>query len=280
MIQDDQSSPEIEKDYLVWKLTNLDNKESSIYKEDIFLSYCDSEVRAMELRPARGLFACQSEINPEMRNVVVNWLNEVTDEFHLKKETFFLAVDYLDRFLERRALPPQSLQLIGITALFIASKYQEIEVPILEKFVDITDRTYSQEEIVVAERIILATLNFELCAVTVLDFLQYYLGTLEWIYPKAYYYALYLAELVIGQYSFRLAYRPSQLAASIALLTQHFMRVSQCHQTLTLEDIPTTSLYDCVRDIMMEVASQSNQMLINKYSKTQYGSVSLIFQMT
>jgi len=261
MIQDDQSSPEI------------------YYKEDIFLSYCDSEVRAMELRPARGLFACQSEINPEMRNVVVNWLNEVTDEFHLKKETFFLAVDYLDRFLERRALPPQSLQLIGITALFIASKYQEIEVPILEKFVDITDRTYSQEEIVVAERIILATLNFELCAVTVLDFLQYYLGTLEWIYPKAYYYALYLAELVIGQYSFRLAYRPSQLAASIALLTQHFMRVSQC-QTLALEDIPTTSLYDCVRDIMMEVASQSNQMLINKYSKTQYGSVSLIYQMT
>lgn len=272
----DHSSPEIAQGYALWKMTNLEGFEN-VYKEDIFESYCETENRTMELRPPRGLYSVETEITADMRNVVANWLNEVIDEFHLKKETLFLAVDFLDRFLERRALPPQSLQLIGITSLLIASKYQEIDIPSIERFVDITDRSYTQQEIIVAERILLCTLNFELCAVTIIDFVHYYLGQLEWLYPKAYYYALYLSELVMGQYSFRLNYRPSQLAAAIAYLTQHFIALTTRKTGLqNLQDMVSSSLYDCVRDIMIELASQSNQMLISKYSKTQYGSVSLI----
>lgn len=272
---DHSTTPDIAQGYALFKTTNLEVFEQSVYKEDIFDSYCESEERAMGLRRPEGLNAVQSEVTSDMRNVVVNWLNEVTDEFHLRKETFFLAVENLDRFLERRVLPPQSLQLIGITALFIASKFQEIEVPPLEKFVDITDRSYTHQEILMAERIILCTLKFELCTVTLIDFLQYYLGQLEWLYPKAYYYALYLSELVIGEYSFRLNYRPSQLASAIAYLTQHFITLTN-RQNEPHADISRTSLYDCVRAIMLELGSKSNQMLVAKYSKAQYGSVSLI----
>ncbi|TMW97209.1 hypothetical protein EJD97_005991 [Solanum chilense] len=51
---------------------------------------------------------------------------QVHDKLELKQETLFLAVNSLDRFLEKQVVAKNKLQLVGLVAFLIASKYEEI----------------------------------------------------------------------------------------------------------------------------------------------------------
>ena len=64
------------------------------------------------------------------------------------------------------------LQLVGVTAMFLASKYEEMYVPAIEDFVYMTDNTYTKAEIRQMEIEILKTLNFLLCKPLPLHFLR------------------------------------------------------------------------------------------------------------
>ena len=65
-----------------------------------------------------------SLLTSKMRALLVDWLVEVQVQFDLLQETLFLSVSILDRFLqvEGRKTPKNKLQLVGVTALFIACK--------------------------------------------------------------------------------------------------------------------------------------------------------------
>ena len=52
-------------------------------------------------------------------------LGQVCEVYRLHRETFNLAVDFIDRYLTvKQDIPKQRLQLIGTTALFIAAKIE------------------------------------------------------------------------------------------------------------------------------------------------------------
>jgi hypothetical protein len=61
---------------------------------------------------------------------------ELADQFNLVPETVFLAVNYVDRFLSIKNVPQHRLQLLGTTAAFIASKYEEVSPLTLDDLVD------------------------------------------------------------------------------------------------------------------------------------------------
>ena len=63
----------------------------------------------------------QTDITPNMRTILVDWLVEVADEYHLHRETLFLAVNFVDRFLSVMAVQRSKLQLVGTSAMFIAA---------------------------------------------------------------------------------------------------------------------------------------------------------------
>jgi cyclin B len=88
--------------------------------------------------------ANQKEINDKMRAILVDWLIEVHSKFKLQKETLFITINIIDRFLEKTIVSKSRLQLVGVSALLIASKYEEIYPPELKDFVYITDRAYSK----------------------------------------------------------------------------------------------------------------------------------------
>lgn len=52
------------------------------------------------------------------------------------------------------------LQLLGVTAMFIASKYEEMFAPDISDFVQVTDHTYTKHEIIEYEKNILVKLDF------------------------------------------------------------------------------------------------------------------------
>jgi len=68
-----------------------------------------------------------------MRAILVDWLVEVHMKFNLVPETLFLCINVIDRYCEIVNVPRAKLQLVGVTALLIACKYEEIYPPEVRK---------------------------------------------------------------------------------------------------------------------------------------------------
>lgn len=86
-----------------------------------------------------GLLARHPAIQPRMRAILLDWLIEVCEVYRLHRETFYLAVDFIDRFLSvAPAVPKNRLQLIGVSCLFIGAKIEEIYPPKLQEFAYVT----------------------------------------------------------------------------------------------------------------------------------------------
>lgn len=71
----------------------------------------------------------QPEINEKMRAILIDWLIDVHQKFELSPETLYLTINIIDRFLSVKAVPRRELQLVGISATLMASKYEEIWPP-------------------------------------------------------------------------------------------------------------------------------------------------------
>ena len=104
----------------------------------------------------------QGELEWRMRGVLVDWLLEVHQRFHLLPETFYLTVNIIDRFLTRKVVQLERLQLVGVAAMFIAAKYEEVLSPHIANFVRVADDGFTEAEILSAERYILQTLEYDL----------------------------------------------------------------------------------------------------------------------
>lgn len=104
----------------------------------------------------------QNEITWGMRQTLVDWLLQVHLRYHMLPETLWIAVNIVDRFLTKRVVSLVKLQLVGVTAMFIAAKYEEILAPSVDEFVYMTEKGYTKEEILKGERIMLQTLEFRI----------------------------------------------------------------------------------------------------------------------
>lgn len=68
----------------------------------------------------------QSDINEKMRGILVDWLIEVHLKFKLLPETLCLTISTIDRYLSCTDMHRSKLQLVGVTSMLIACKYEEI----------------------------------------------------------------------------------------------------------------------------------------------------------
>ena len=114
----------------------------------------------------------QDNLEWEQRGILVDWLIEVHTRFHLLPETLFLAVNIIDRFLSTKVVRLEKLQLVGATAMFIASKYEEVLSPHVQNFRHVSDDGFTEAEILSAERYILAALNYNLSYPNPMNFLR------------------------------------------------------------------------------------------------------------
>jgi cyclin B len=86
-------------------------------------------------------------------------------------ETFFLTVRLIDQYLSVEKIARNRLQLLGITALWVAAKYQETyQVPKIDNLVYICDSAYSPADILAMEGSILLAVRFGLLVESPLNF--------------------------------------------------------------------------------------------------------------
>ncbi|NWY28413.1 CCNB2 protein, partial [Pheucticus melanocephalus] len=160
-------------------------------------------------------------INGRMRAILVDWLVQVHSRFRLLQETLYMCVAIMDRFLQNHPVPRKKLQLVGVTALLIASKYEEILSPDVADFVYITDNAYTSNEIREMEMIILKELNFDLGRPLPIHFLRRASKAGE-ADAKQHTLAKYLMELTLIDYDM-VHHRPSEIAAAALCLSQRIL---------------------------------------------------------
>ena len=133
------------------------------YAADIFAYYRRVEP---DCRPDPAYMARQSDVNDRMRAILIDWLVEVHLKFKLLPETLHLTASLVDRYLEAAPVSRKNLQLVGVTAMLVASKYEEIWAPEVRDFVYISDRAYTRDQILAMEKALLNSLRFRLTVPT------------------------------------------------------------------------------------------------------------------
>ncbi|OAV89601.1 hypothetical protein PTTG_05846 [Puccinia triticina 1-1 BBBD Race 1] len=129
------------------------------YSEEIF-TYMES-LEETTLPNPRYMDA-QTEIEWDMRTTLIDWLLQVHMRYHMLPETLWIAVNIIDRFLSKRVVSLVKFQLVGVTAMFVAAKYEEIMAPSVEEFVYMTENGYTRDDILKGEKILLNTLDFRI----------------------------------------------------------------------------------------------------------------------
>jgi len=165
----------------------------------------------------------KQQINLEwrMRGILVDWLIEVHAKFRLLPETLFLCVNLVDRFLSSRPIGMEKLQLVGVTALLVASKYEEVMAPNIDNFIYVADGGYTEHEILKAERYLLHIVGFDLSYPNPMNFLRRISKADDYdIHTRTI--AKYLIEISLVDDRF-LKYTPSIIAAAGMYLSRRMM---------------------------------------------------------
>jgi len=132
------------------QIDNIDERDTddplcaTEYVHDMYSLFREKEPTT-SVRPV--FMESQPHINERMRSILVDWLVEVHLKFKLVPETLYLTVNLIDRYLERDEVSRPKLQLVGVTSLLIASKYEEIYPPELRDLVYICDRAYTRNDV-------------------------------------------------------------------------------------------------------------------------------------
>lgn len=119
-------------------------------------------------------------LQSRMRSILVDWLSEVCEVYRLHRETLHLAVDFVDRYLALTTdARKDCLQLLGISALFVAAKLEEIYPPKLGDFAYVTDGACKESEILEQELLLLKLLKWDLSPMTTNSWLNVFLQLAE-----------------------------------------------------------------------------------------------------
>ncbi|XP_023672903.1 G2/mitotic-specific cyclin-B2-like isoform X1 [Paramormyrops kingsleyae] len=223
------------------------------------------------------------EINEHMRALLVNWLIQVHARFQLLQETLYLTVAILDRFLQVQPVSKRKLQLAGVAAMLIASKYEEMCAPEVADFVYITDNAFSRAQVCEMEILMLKDLNFDLGHPLPLHFLRRASKAGKADAVK-YTLAKYLMELTLTDYHM-LHYRPSEIAAAALCLSQLVIdgqqwSVTQQHYTgydeVHLKPIMQHMAKNVVR---VNEGLTKHAAVKNKYASSKLLRISLLSQL-
>merc|ERR1719159_275635 len=142
-------------------------------------------------------------------------------KYKLKAETLFLSVSVLNRFLAKKQVSRQKLQLVGVVATLIAAKYEEIFPPEINDLVYICDKAYSKNEIIEMEIVVLTVLEFQLRVPTAVAFLDRF-GKVNSCTECQRQLAQYLAELALPEIKM-IRFAPSHLAAAAIFLSNKLL---------------------------------------------------------
>lgn len=125
-------------------------------------------------------FQPTTDINANMRQILLSWLLDVAEEYERSIRTYYLCVHLVDKYI---SLTPHvsrnDFQAVGICALSLASDFVDSNYVSLEAYADITDNTSTAEFLRQLKESMWKTLDFNLMVSTPWDFAVFYANNIE-----------------------------------------------------------------------------------------------------
>jgi G2/mitotic-specific cyclin-B, other len=243
------------------------------YASDIYLYLFSTEHQFI---PKYGYMKVQADITEKMRAILIDWIVEVHNKFKLAPETLFLTVNLIDRYLEKIPVCRDRLQLVGVSAMLIASKYEDIYPPETRDFVYITDKAFTKGEVIQMETSILKQLDYNITVPSSYRFLERF-SKVACLTDQQFALSKYLIELCLIDYRM-LRFNNSMIAASAIYLTHKIKNIKPEWS----EDLQANSPYKeneikpCAKEIciLFQKAPKSTLKGVkSKYSSAQYFNV-------
>ncbi|XP_038887576.1 putative cyclin-B3-1 [Benincasa hispida] len=261
--------PSIDNDY--------DQMEVAEYVEEIYHYYWLTEAQSSSLS---NYLSVQKEITPLMRAILINWLIEVQFKFDLMPETLFLSVTLFDRYLSQVKIKKNEMQLVGLTALLLASKYEDFWHPRVKDLISISAESYTREQMLQMEALILKKLKFRLNVPTTYVFMLRFLKAAQSTNTQLEHLSFYLIELALVEYE-ALSFRPSLLCASALYVARSTLRISPSWTTLLNKHTryDASQIRECAEMILkFHQSAQLGQLKVTyeKYMKPNFNGVAAV----
>jgi len=188
-----------------------------------------------------------------------------------------VAVNILDRYLSCDNIPRRMMHLVSISALYIASKFSEVQYPHIEDLVYLTEEAFTREQIVKMEYEILGSLKFSVSAPTPHHFMCFFLR--DCCDKKLKLLTEYLLEyslLSVSMYK----YRPSEISVGVYFLA-HTMLYKGTTWLPIFEKIisPIGSARKCATELnitLKRILGSNLKSVYNKYALEQFCGVTEI----
>jgi len=253
------------------------------YSREVYAYLCQLETK----HSIKEDFLRGFTITSKMRSLLIDWMVSVHQQFELLPETLFLSRNILDRYLqlEGRNTERDQLQLVGVVAMLIASKIEEIYIPAIEDFVFSTDNAYTREEITEMELKIMNTLNFNLTCPIALTFLRRFsrAGDVDVLEHSVSKYILELCLMDYGQVAI-----PASMSAAAALHLSLLLLEPQTSSSVWNTSLEFYSGYTsaCLMPLVQRMATvlvnaetHRLQAVRNKYSSRKLRKVAMLPEM-
>lgn len=246
----------------------------SEYVMDIYNYLRELEIKqSIKQRYLEGM-----EVNERMRAILVDWLIQVNSRFQFLQETLYMGIAIMDRFLQVQPISRGKLQLVGVTSLLVASKYEEMYSPEVADFAYITDNAYTTSQIREMEMIILRELNFDLGRPLPLHFLRRASKACS-ADAEQHTLAKYLMELTLVDYEM-VHFHPSEIAAAALCLAQKVLGVgswgsTQHHYTGYTEEDLTLIIKHMAKNVTKVNQNRTKHVAVrNKYASSKLMKIS------
>ena len=238
----------------------------------------------ISLKNNKNFMTEQKEINAKMRSILIDWLIDVHFKFGFTDETLFLTVSIIDRYISVSQISRSHFQLLGITALMIACKHEEIDLPKIDDFIYITDHAYVKNEVLKMEYDILNKLNFSFLYPSPIKFYEYL--SLHFNFDKKMHMiGKYLLEtFLLDVKNFK--YKPSIISCACAYIVMKFFKMKNYYETydkkfynIKDEEYNEGNVKECAREIcfLVDNINKTNyQSCIKKYSKPEQEKVAIL----
>ena len=257
------------------------------YLNIIYYNLLKEENIELNPKPTYSYMKGQKEINEQMRSILVDWIIDVHHKFGFTDETLFMTILIIDRYCSLEQITRIKYQCLGITALMISCKHEEINVPKVDDFIYITDNAYTKDEVFEMENDVLSKLNFSLLYPSPIKFYEYL--SLHFNFSKKYHMlGKYLMESFLLDLKY-IKYKPSIISCACAYIVMKFFKMPNYRQSynkkfyLVDENVNTIpagfGIKDCAQDICVFVDNINNQNLLScqkKYAKEEFESVSTL----
>lgn len=200
-----------------------------------------------------------TELNNVARAFLIDWVVKLHGKFRMLQETLYISVNLIDRYLEKRTVTKKQLQLVGLTAIFIAAKYEEIYPPMMKEYLVAGDQAYSKQHLIKMEIDMLKAVEFQITFPTSWRFIEKMIDSGRNLEGKL---AEYILELGLIEYSM-LRFKPSVQAYAAVFIADAITNRSNGRN---LEGNPEET-QECIRSLSKIFKAACNHPLISVREK-------------